>query len=71
MAVSLLTGALGGLTMIGQALTRVCVAANFLGAARFRIEKRNLPLRPYRSHAEKELLQLLWPKKGVIDDLAG
>jgi len=48
--------------MIGQALSRGCVVANFLGAI-FRIERRKPAFRPYRSHAETELPQLLWPRK--------
>ena len=56
--------------MIGQALSRGCVVANFLGAI-FRIERRKPAFRPYRSHAETELPTIALAKKGVIDDLGG
>lgn len=48
--VSLLSGAIGGATMIGKALVLVCVTASLLGAAMFALGRRYFPCTAVRRH---------------------
>jgi predicted MFS family arabinose efflux permease len=48
--VSLLSGAIGGPTMIGKALALVCVTASLLGAAMFALGRRYFPCTAVRRH---------------------
>jgi hypothetical protein len=50
--VSLLSGAIGGPTMIGKALALVCVTASLLGAAMFALGRRCFPCTAVRRHVQ-------------------